>query len=214
MTSQQVASSLNLVKNYPIGQYIPYTIKSAVADGTYAVKVTTAQPDPVLTRELTEFWIWDTSDTKTPNNPVNGTGPYQLKPGTKLNKNSLQLVADNSYHGGKPSVKRLDFSFYQDGSALDNALKQNKIDIADLTADYASVPQATKDGSKLLNVLAPTVYMILPNTIKPGPLQNIKVRQAIYMTLNPATLEKDHYGDMVQPQPKLFHQAYPALTRA
>jgi peptide/nickel transport system substrate-binding protein len=210
LTSKEVVDSLTQVKNAAVGSIVPYTIKTVTAQGPNTVQITTSQPDPLLDRELTQFWIWDTSNTKNPNSADNGTGPFTLKPGTSISTSLIQLDAYNNYQGGHPTVGAINFYTYGTGQQLVDGLKQNKIDLADLTTQAGFAPTAKNAGFSLLNINDPLVYYIIPNTLKKGsPLQNLKVRQAIYMSIDPTLLAYAHNNDIGAPATQLVPPSIP-----
>jgi peptide/nickel transport system substrate-binding protein len=184
-----VTASLKALQTSDYGSSYATTIKDIKVVDTSTVQITTTAPDPLLPSELANLWIYDTTATKA-NDPGNGTGPYNLKPGTKLNKDSLQLVADDSYHGGKPQTKELDFKLYEDAKSQVADIKLSKLDIADL-GTQAAVNEVTSLGYKSYGAKSTQVYFLMPNTLKKdSPLANVKVRKAIYEAVDPAAIMK------------------------
>ncbi len=210
LAAQDVKASLDALQTTDYGKAYGGSIKSVKAVDTTTVQITTTTPDPLLPNELANLWIYDTTSA-TPNDPANGTGPYVIKPGTKLTVDSLQLVANNTYHGGQPSVKEVDFKFYSDSSSEVADLKQGKLDIADLGSKSA----VSDLGTSNFKAYGPNniqVYFIVPNTLKAGsPLQNLKVRKAIYSAIDPSALEKAD-GKTGTPANQLVPQDIPGFN--
>jgi peptide/nickel transport system substrate-binding protein len=183
-----VKASLDALKPLDAGQAYEATIKSVTAKDSATVEIVTSAPDPLLPSELANLYIYDTTGKQ--NDPSNGTGPYDLKPGTKLSSNSLDLVAINDYHGGAPTVKEIDFQYYSDSKAELADLKAAKLDIADLPSleTVNSVKQYGYQSYLDSNVL---VNFLVPNTLKSGsPLQKVEVRKAIYEGLDQLAIMK------------------------
>jgi len=189
VTAQAVKSSIEALAPTDFGQAYGATIQSVTVKDTSTVEIKTKTPDPLLPNELANLWIYDTASGKQ-NDPANGTGPYTLKPGTSLTANSLDLVAVESYHGGQPMVKEVDFKFYDDDKAMTQDVKQGKLDLADLSS-LSAVNDVKQYGYSSYVDKNPQVFFIIPNTLKANsPLSKLAVRQAIYEALDPTAIMK------------------------
>jgi peptide/nickel transport system substrate-binding protein len=211
LVAKDVQASLEALEKTDYGQAYTSTIKSVSAPDSSTVQIVTTAPDPLLPSELANLWIYDTSGKA--NDPANGTGPYTIKPGTKLTADSLQLVADDSYHGGKPQVKELDFKFYSDDKSEVADIKLNKLDIADL-GSQAAVNEIASYGYKAYGDKTIQNFFLMPNTLKAGsPLQNVKVRKAIYEAVDPDAIVKAD-GRTGTPATQLVPQEIPGYNPA
>lgn len=189
LAAKDVKDSLDALQSTDYGKAYGTTIKTVTAVDAGTVKIVTAAPDPLLPSELANLWIYDTSST-TPNDPGNGSGPYSLKQGTKITADGVQLSANNSYHGGTPMVKELDFKFYADTKTEVADLKSKNLDVADL-GSKAAVSEVTSYGYKEYGDKSTQVNFLMPNTLKPGsPLGNLNVRKAIYEAVDPIAVMK------------------------
>jgi len=189
LAAQDVKASLDALQSTDFGQAYGSTIKSVTVVDPGTVKIVTTAPDPLLPSELANLWIYDTTSS-TPNDPANGTGPYTIKTGTKLTTNNVQLTAYNTYHGGVPMVKELNFMFYADTKAEVADLKANKLDVADV-GSQAAVSDVAASGYKAYEDKSVLVNFLMPNTLKAGsPLQNVKIRKALYEAIDPQALAK------------------------
>ncbi|MGH3747797.1 MAG: ABC transporter substrate-binding protein, partial [Micromonosporaceae bacterium] len=74
-----------------------------------------------------------------------GTGPYQLKKWTR--GDSVSLSRNPDYWGDKPSFKSVDFKYFKDPTALNNALVSGTIDVIGVLASPESLGQF-KDKTK------------------------------------------------------------------
>jgi peptide/nickel transport system substrate-binding protein len=189
LTAQAVKSSIEALAPTDFGQAYGSTIQSVTAKDASTVEIKTKAPDPLLPNELANLWIYDTTSGKQ-NDPANGTGPYTLKPGTSLTAGSLDLVAVNGYHGGQPMVKEIDFKLYDDDKAITQDVKQDKLDLADLSS-LSAVNDVKQYGYSSYVDKNPQVFFIIPNTLKANsPLSKLAVRQAIYEALDPDAIMK------------------------
>jgi len=178
MTAEDVKLSFEAAKETYSGETFASSITSVEATGPYQVTIKTDGPDPVLLNKLASYYVYDTTSGKEAN-PVNGTGAFTVKEGTTPSDTSLELVAFDQYHGGRPYVRS--FSFIgeeeRDGG---KAYNDNKADVMYL-ADNPSVSRAHQSST----VDAISVFIMPLNTQKAGsPLQNLKVRQAIQSSID------------------------------
>lgn len=180
--AQAVKASIDASKKVDFLSEYNDTIASVTVVNDYSVKIVTATPDPLLLNKLANLWIYDT--TGTPNDSSTGTGPYVQKSGTKITKDGVDLVAFDSYYGGRPYVRELVFVHYEDDEAVQKALQDKKIEMGYI--DDKSIVSKVSSNYKLYETEGIRVSFIVPNTLKKGsPLANKTVRQAIYTALDP-----------------------------
>lgn len=189
MTAKDVVYSFDQLKQNSNYGYVFSTIKSVEAVGDDKVKITTKTPDPILINRLADMFIIDsTADGKA--DPIYGTGPYLLKPGTTATKNQINLVAFPDYHGGHIYTREVQVNVYSGEDTAGTALGFLKGNLNLI----GFVPSGVVSTAKTLrfNINSkddPSVYMIQFNTLKKGsPLANLKIRQAIYQTVDVPTL--------------------------
>ncbi len=112
------------------------TIETVEAVGDLTVRVTTAQPDPILPLRLTSILMLD-RETCEPAVAregddwlyahANGTGPYQVQEWRK--DQHCILKANERYWGGAPAVKRIKFIATAENAARLMLLQRGEIDI-------------------------------------------------------------------------------------
>lgn len=110
-----------------------------------------------------------------------GTGPYEFVSQTL--GQSLVLKANPHYWHGTPAIPNVVFDIIPDFSARLAAFLAGKVDILE-ELPYSDIPVAQHNGAKV--VLEPSArfdYIAL-NNLKPGPMQNVKVRQALNYAVN------------------------------
>jgi peptide/nickel transport system substrate-binding protein len=188
MTAKQVAASINQVLPTDYGQRFGATIKNVTVVDAYTVKITTSAPDALLPNKLTFLNIFDTDNTAQLNNPVNGTGPYIVKAGTIPSTTELDLVVNPDYWGGHVYTRALDLKSYESSSDILAALNSHQIDMGG-PLTIQDQPQVASDFSKF-DIPTSGVSQLVPNTLKGGPLANVKVRQALWLALDSVAIAK------------------------
>jgi peptide/nickel transport system substrate-binding protein len=128
-------------------------------------------------------------------NPV-GTGAYTLEkwvPGTEV-----VLKANDDYYEGKPPIKTITFVVIPDENVRMLALQNGEVDIAMGLVN----PEIRKQivGNKDLDtgeVAAPSVHGLILNT-RTKPLDDPKVRQALYMAIDREAIADEIMGGLAQ----------------
>ncbi len=187
MTAADVKASFDDAKNSNAGSNLATTIASVTVTGPLQVTIKTSGPDPTFLKKLTDYYVYDTKSGK-PADPIDGTGPFVVKPGTTPKTNSLELVAFDQYWGGRPHVRS--FSFV--GIDNNDHGKAYGSGQANLQAMFADKPTAVGNRAYAAQPFDQSSVFILPlNVLKAGsPLQKLPVRQAIEDSLDPAAIAK------------------------
>ncbi len=191
MTAADVKYSLENFKTTELGKIYDDTIKSVQVVNNNEVKVVTTSPDPLLLNKLAYLYIID-SQSKLKDSAENGTGPYTLKPGTTPNENSIQLVAFDQWHGGRPKTRAVTYKGFPDEASLTAAAAKGDVNATIVLFDAPDIATA-RASTKLKEIAAPNVgtSVILFNTNNPKfVVANTKVRQALYASLDLAALAK------------------------
>lgn len=187
MTAEDVKASLEAAKDSIYGQNFNSTIKTVAVVAPNKVEIKTEGPDPILLNRLTNLWIFDTKSSK-PNDSINGTGAYTVKPGTTPTNDKLELVAFDGYHGGHVYTRAVTF-IYIENDKLAEAFNAGQINI--LTQSVDSTTAGLTRANKVVNVEQLSVFHLILNTQRAGsPLANLKVRQAILTGTDPVALTK------------------------
>lgn len=212
MDAADVKYSLDKViaSNSDLAQVFAGTIASVEAVGDNQVKIATKEPDPALLNRLAFLYVIDADLPQDEEPSQAGTGPYEVKPGTKPSETNIQMVAFDQYHGGAPTTKALDFSSSDDADTLTKAFNEHKLNIiGPMPLDEVS---KAKGATEFVSVVPDTRFIGF-NTVKPGPLQNKLVREAIRYALDPASIGKAA-GDQVTPLSQLIPASIPGYNPA
>lgn len=213
MTAEDVKLSFDAAKDTWSGQTFGNTIASVTATGPYQVTIKTSTPDATLLNKLTNYFVYDTKSGKQ-NDPINGTGAFTIKPGTTGTATSLELVAFDQYHGGRPHVRSITFSGINENDH-GKAYGENKADIVSFTGDSPTAVGNRKFNT--LNISPLSVHlMILNSTRANSPLSKLKVRQALEAAIDPQKVAKARGVDAItatQIVPKAIPGYNPDVTR-
>lgn len=119
---------------------------------------------------------WD----EEPSDMPNGTGPYRI---VKNNSSMLVLEAHEQYFEGRPHLDRIEIWIWPNyqGSALETASKENTHMLY-----YDPQPNEAVANQELntLQELEQGCNYLIFNQIKRGPLQDIRLREAIHLGLD------------------------------
>lgn len=114
-------------------------------------------------------------------NPV-GTGPYQFDEWSR--DNYLKLVAYEDYWQGEPSIKEVEFRIIPEMSSRLSAFLSGEIDLfKNLPVDSVEQIEQAEDGSAREVSSSRRNYVAL-NNLSEGPMQDVRVRQAMNYAIN------------------------------
>lgn len=178
MQASDVVGSLNELQKQD--SIYTSTISSVAATNATTVTIKTDGPDPILLNKLAYAFIYDTQ-SKTLDDPVNGTGPYEVKPGTKPSEKRIDLAAFASYHGGHVYTRELSYVSHSNDQ-ITKDIKANNLDFsADLTKQQVAVVPST---ATYVPTNTAAISMLGARTTKPGPATNRNVRLAVAYALD------------------------------
>lgn len=116
-----------------------------------------------------------------------GTGPYRL---TSLNSDRAQLERNTSYHGGAPTIERLELRFYQNATRQLDALARGDIDAA-LRGEQPDPREGEiilERDELLATPLVRHAFTILYLNNQQAPLDNPALRRAIAASIDPTAV--------------------------
>ncbi|MBQ0889473.1 ABC transporter substrate-binding protein [Streptomyces sp. RM72] len=183
---------------------------SAAASGDRVVRITTAEPDPVLPLRLSSPSLAILSKGAYAKgdrvDPVgHATGPFEL---TKVNgATSASLDRFDDYWGGRAQASGIDARFIADGTARANALRTGELDIA----EAVPVAQAASLDEKTRRDTATTRTTSLLLNASSGPFEDAGLRAAARGALDTSVFAKDVYEGYADPAAGIYG---PAVTWA
>lgn len=174
--------------------------------GDRQVRVTTAEPDPVLPLRLSNPGLAVFAPKAYVKagmvDPVGtGTGPFVLS--KIVGASSATLESFDDYWGGRAHAPGVDATFVADGPARANALRTGAVDIAEAVpvSQVASLDEGTVNRA----AIARTTSLQL-NT-RSGPFADPAVRAAAREAIDTSVLAKDVYEGYADPGQGLFGPA-------
>jgi peptide/nickel transport system substrate-binding protein len=158
----------------------------------YTVAITTKQPFPGLLGTLTDVFmvppkVLAQGIDALQKNPV-GTGPYRLA--SWQPNQAIDLVANDDYWRGKPAIHEVVFKIIPEVDARVAALLAGEVDLVpDVPPE--SVAAVQKGGAAIATVPGREIIYVGFNLLQPGPLQDVRVRQALNEAVNVNGIIKD-----------------------
>ncbi|MDF2115838.1 ABC transporter substrate-binding protein [Roseiarcaceae bacterium H3SJ34-1] len=160
-------------------------IKSVEVVDKYTVDFKTATPFPTMLFSVNEGafasmivppdYLREKGPDALVTAPV-GTGPYRLVEWRKDNR--IVLEANPAYWGGAPKIARLIFRPIRETRTRIAELTSGGVDIA-VDIPPEDVPPLKSGNTKVAAIASDTLYFYAFDTLKPSPLQNKLVRQAL-----------------------------------
>ncbi|WP_328563785.1 ABC transporter substrate-binding protein [Streptomyces coelicoflavus] len=212
VTPAAVAASLSRATDAkPAPAALSGVTLGAKASGDRVVRVTTAEPDPVLPLRLAgpSLAILSAKAYEKGNGRVDpvghATGPFEL---TKVNgATSASLDRFDDYWGGRAQASGIDARFIADGTARANALRTGELDIA----EAVPVAQAASLDEKNRRDTATTRTTSLLLNASSGPFEDAGLRAAARSALDTSVFAKDVYEGYGDPGVGVYG---PAVTWA
>ncbi|MFE0800200.1 ABC transporter substrate-binding protein [Streptomyces sp. NPDC058812] len=183
---------------------------TAEAQGERVVRITTAEPDPVLPLRLSSPSLAVLSAGAYGKSgrvdPVGtATGPFEL---TKVNgATSASLDRFDDYWGGRAQASGIDARFIADGTARANALRTGELDIA----EAIPVAQAATLDEKTRRDTATTRTTSLLLNASSGAFKDAGLRAAARTAVDTSVFAKDVYEGYADPGAGVYG---PAVTWA
>ncbi|MEV5882184.1 ABC transporter substrate-binding protein [Streptomyces sp. NPDC052020] len=193
VTPSAVAASLtHATEAKPAPAALSGVTLTAKAGGGRTVRITTAEPDPVLPLRLSSPSLAVLSPkaygTTGKADPVGtATGPFEV---TKVNgSGSATLARFDAYWGGRAQASGIDARFIADGTARANALRTGEVDIAEAVpvAQAATLEKATRHATATTRTTS-----LLLNAAS-GPFKDPELRAAARAAVDTSALAEDVY---------------------
>ncbi|MFF5367475.1 ABC transporter substrate-binding protein [Streptomyces sp. NPDC013187] len=182
----------------------------AKGDGDSGIRITTAEPDPVLPMRLSSPSLavlapkaYGKKGTPTPVGTA--TGPFEIA--EVSGGGSATLDRYDHYWGGLAHASGIDARFVKDGTARANAVRTGGVDIAEAipVAQAATLDEATLEEAGTTR----TTSLQLNTTT--GPFKNPKLRVAARTAIDSSALVKGVFEGYADPGAGIFG---PAVTWA
>ncbi len=187
VSAKDVVASVEAAQGTDIyGAYVESITEVGVVDASH-VRIRTDKPDALLLKKLVYVTIFDTEASKVAS-PEFTTGAFTLKTGTEVSPDKLTLVPYEGYHGTKPLVQELVYTYYETQEALTAAIESGKADF------YGGISSTTLDELTSSKGLVRTDFnnygttLMYLDTTAGKVFADKKVRKAIRLTMDVATI--------------------------
>lgn len=217
LTPEDVCFSLNRARNDPSSELAGSLtmLERVEAVGSDTVRIVTKDPSSVFLNRMAEIWIVQAKFFAKPlssNSPVPGTGPYRVKEWKA--GNFILLEKHEKYWGAQPVVAQVRLESIADLDQRVHGLLQQKIDMLPLLESsvmkdkaFSTDPNVTLQNIPSLMVLylamdvqrKKSPYVDLPV----NPFLDIRVRKAVYHSINIEAIIRDIMGGGASPATQL-----------
>jgi len=129
-------------------------------------------------------------------NPI-GTGPFifqSYKP-----QESITVVANDNYWGGKPILRKVVTSYIPDNSTRELALRNGEVDAINIPAKQQWIDRLRKTGFEV-NLTSPANMFVLHFNLTQKPLDDIRVRKALCHAIDREALLNYLGKDVAKPE--------------
>ncbi len=175
-------------------------IKSVEIVDKHTVNFKTAAPFPTMLYSLGEAsfaalivppkYVAENGPDALQKKPI-GTGPYKFVEWVKDDRVVMDANAD--YWGGAPKVKKITWRPIAEVRTRIAELKSGGIDVAgDIPPE--DVPALNAGSTKVITAPSDFLFFFVFDTLKPGPLQNKLVRQALNYAVDADAIQKSILG--------------------
>ncbi|GAA1829146.1 ABC transporter substrate-binding protein [Pseudonocardia ailaonensis] len=212
LTPEAVATALGWVAGVAAP---PRAVKgiglTAAADGTGAVRVSTAKPDPILPLRLssvnTAILAPSAYEPGTPPS-VRGTGTGPMRLVEAEGNRTARLERNDSYWGGRAQLARVAVQYVTDPTARALALRAGDVDIAQGLPESSLLEFTGPNGYDNQTVPAPRTASLLLN-LSAKPFDDLRARQAVAKAIDRTALAEQALAGSATPASELFGGAVP-----
>ncbi|UCB59088.1 MAG: hypothetical protein JSV67_01965 [Thermoplasmatales archaeon] len=208
-TAEDVKFTIEYMRNYSFFDEELESISDVIIVDNYTIDIITKYPVPTLLYKLGNLFILsenyirtieDTNETW----PI-GTGAYKLL--EYLPGDHISLERFDDYWKGQPEVQKVTFKKMNDIVELKNALINRELDIIPLGSEDIEEIQNTS-GLKAISVqTVGVIYLSFDFRVNDSfgfkgsknPVSDIRVRKAIYHSVNIDTIIEKFFNDSVTP---------------
>jgi peptide/nickel transport system substrate-binding protein len=169
-------------------------ITKAVATNATTLTLTLSSANAQLPTSLIPVKMTYVPDIANVNKDPDGTGPYMLK--SFVPNQSVDLVANPHYWGGKPSLSQIRILNYPDVTAAETALKNGTLD-ALWGPPQTAVPSLKAAGLQIVQSPDPGGLNVFEVDNQAAPFNNPAARQALAYATDRVAMVKaglDNYG--------------------
>lgn len=206
LTAADVVATLmrgvNFEGNLYAGEFAPISTATAVDDQTIDFTFSRAYPSFEMMLSFPEFTILKadeiSADGTLPASPT-FAGPYALE--SDFTGNEYSLVRNEHFSGKEPSVERLNFAVVTDPAGRLAQVQGNE---ADLAVNIGTQALSRAVAPAQVHVTPAHIITQLTMNNESAPLDDARVRQAISLALDRATISDLAWGGQAAPNAGLL----------
>jgi peptide/nickel transport system substrate-binding protein len=160
-------------------------IRSVRTNGKWGLVIKLGHPSALLPTALVDVKMSDTTDISKLNTAGNGTGPYKVAnfvPGQ-----SLTLVPNTDYWGGKPCLQEIDFLREPDPTSMVTDFKSGKLDMV-WQVPPVDIPAVNTGTSAFLTPTGVSGAHVWEVDTTSAPFNDVRVRQALSYAIDRKTM--------------------------
>ena len=192
LTSTDVRFSIEKIMDHRFGSsQAPRfaTVASVSAPDPYTLDIETKRPTPQVPAypwltAIVDAKYWNKHDPEYLADHPMGSGPYVFKRWIKSTE--LDLKANHAYWGGRPPIEHAIFKPIASNVARVAALRSKAVDLITNVppADILLIGEGASSQTKIEAARSNRVLFIAINTKRPGPQNDVHVRQALNYAVN------------------------------
>ena len=129
-------------------------------------------------------------------NPI-GTGPFMFE--SYKPRESITLVANDNYWGGKPILRKVVTSYIPDNSTRELALRNGEVDAINIPAKQQWVDRLRKGGFEV-HLTSPANMFVIHFNLTQKPLDDIRVRKALCHAIDRGAMLNYLGKDVAKPE--------------
>jgi peptide/nickel transport system substrate-binding protein len=177
-------------------------------DGANAVRVATAQPDPILPQRMSSpnAVILASSAYAGGAPSVIGTGSGPMRLTTAEGTQQAVLERFDGYWGGRPALARVTATFVDDPAARALALRAGDVEIAQGLPESSLLEFSAGSGFDDQTVAAPRTISLLMNQ-SAAPFSDPRIRQAVARGVDRTALAEQALAGSALPASEIFGPA-------
>lgn len=153
-------------------------------------------PSAILPNALVDIKMSDTNDVENLAKSGTGTGPYKV--GTFVPNQSLTLVPNPNWFGGKACLQRIDFVREPDPTAMVTDFRSGNLDMI-WQVRPTDVPALRSGGSAFLNPSGVSGAHVWELDTTSPPFDDIRARQALSYAINRKAMNQAAFFGLATP---------------
>lgn len=171
-------------------------IRSVRAINPYLLRLKLGSPSAILPNALVDIKMSDTNDVENLAKSGTGTGPYKV--GTFVPNQSLTLVPNSSWFGGKACIQKIEFVREPDPTAMVTDFRSGNLDMI-WQVRPTDVPALQSGGTSFLKPSAVSGAHVWELDTTSPPFDDVRARQALSYAINRKAMNQAAFFGLATP---------------